>query len=173
MPWGYLAPKVARSRLSFRPWPASGFLRRRKPKPLNDAVHHAHRAPGDGDDHRSLVGPRFLERGELALEQRRRHEVILAGPEPPTDQGHGALKIDQSHAFPSTDDAAAVGALQCRAGDDAGLAGRAARVDPLCYRGEPGPAVFILERNAAAHLGNVGRRMEAVGVSELPTEPLG
>src|SRR5499426_1116234 len=150
---------------------ASGVLRC-EPQPLYDGVHHALWRQGDGDDQRSLIGPRLLERSELALEQRCRHEMILAGLEAPSDQGHVALKVDQPHAFPATDNAAPVGTLQRRAGDDAGLAGDTACVDPLRDGGEPRPAVVVVEWNAAAHLGNVGRRMEAVGISEWPTESL-
>src|SRR5215831_13678607 len=99
--------------------------------------------------------------------------MILAGLEALTDQVHVALEIDEPHALPVTDNAAAVGTLQRRAGDDGGLAGRAACVDPLRNGREPRPAVVIVECNAATHLGNVGWRMEAVGIPEWPTEPLG
>src|SRR5262245_4836931 len=98
--------------------------------------------------------------------------MMLACLEAPPDQAHVALQIDQTHACSRADNTVPVGALERRAGDDTGLAGRALRVDPLRDGGEPRPAVFVAEGGAAAHLGYVVRRMEPVSVAEWPTEPL-
>ena len=45
--------------------------------------------------------------------------------------------------------------------------------EPLTDRLEPGVAVVVVERVAGGHLGDVGRRVEVVGVGERHPEPLG
>jgi hypothetical protein len=77
-----------------------------------------------------FVGLRLLEGSELAVEQRRRHEVAVAGGKPPRDEVAVAFQKDDADVRAFAGENVAIGALERRAGDDAVVAGASRRVDP-------------------------------------------
>ena len=77
-----------------------------------------------------FVGLRLLEGSELALEQRPRHEVAVAGGKPSCDEVAVAFQKDDGDIASLAGQNIAVGAFECRAGDDAVVAGASRRVDP-------------------------------------------
>src|SRR4029079_543389 len=87
-----------------------------------------------------------------------------------SDETLVSFEVDQPDAASGADDAVAVGALQGRARDDALPAGSASLVDPPRDCLEPRPAVLVGERHTAAHLLDVLRRMEAIGIAEWPAQ---
>src|ERR1700694_5784989 len=89
------------------------------------------------------------------------------------DQFLCALEIDDADIVPSMHEHAAIGALQRGAGDHGVFAGLADPVDLAGDRPQPGPAVFVGEGLAGAHLGDVARWMKPVAVLVAPAEPLG
>src|SRR5919109_3995536 len=89
------------------------------------------------------------------------------------DQLAIAPEIDEPHVRAVADQDVAVTALQGRAGHDAVPALGAPAIDLRGDRLEPGKPVGIVERDAAAHLGDVGGRMEIVGFGEVPAEAAG
>ena len=107
------------------------------------------------------------------VEQSRRHEMPLAGGEPVRDQLLRAVEKDDADVVASMHEDVAIGALQRRAGDDGVLAGLADAVDLVGDRLQPGPAVFVGERMARAHLGDIGGRMKSVAVLVTPAQPRG
>ena len=64
------------------------------------------------NDQRALVVARLFQRGELASEQGRRHEMVLAGGHAPANQFARALEINQRDIRPIADDHLPIGALQ-------------------------------------------------------------
>src|SRR5438132_12008119 len=107
-----------------------------------------------------------LERGELALEQRSGHELVLAPGNARGDQRFGRVEIDDARILDPGEQALAVGLLQCRAGDD-----RVALVADAPVQGvEPGPAVAVLQRDAGGHLRHVLRRVILVALDEAPAK---
>src|SRR5580704_16165140 len=95
----------------------------------------------DRDYDGMFIGLGLLEGGELAVEQRRRHEVAVAGREPPRDEVAVAFQKDDADRA-ATGENIAIGALERRAGDDAVVAGVTGCIDPGGDAVEPGPAVF-------------------------------
>ena len=87
------------------------------------------------------------------------------------DEVPAAAKIDEPDFRPVADDDLAVGSLERRAGDDAGLLLGALPVDPGRDALEPGLAVRIGQRNSGMHLGDVCLGMEGVALLEGPAEP--
>src|ERR1700722_4634120 len=66
-----------------------------------------------------------------------------------------------------------VGALERRAGHHGGVSLRALAVHPVADGAQPRRAVGVGERDARAHLGDVGCGVKGVGVREPPAEPPG
>src|SRR6185369_13551032 len=97
---------------------------------LDDRPGQAPGRKGDRDDQRAFLGGGLLQRRELALQQRSRHEVVLARAQALSDETLVSFEVDQPDAASGADDAVAVGALQGRARDDALPAGSASLVDP-------------------------------------------
>src|ERR1700733_15044224 len=64
----------------------------------------------------------------------------------------------------------AIAMLQRRTGDDDMLTGLAGAVDLIGYRLQPGPTVFIGQRLAGAHLGDVAGGMKRVAVLITPAQ---
>ena len=110
---------------------------------------------------RMFVRLRRLQGLELAVEQARRHEMILAPGEPVGDQVLRAVEKDDADIVSSVHEDIAIGALQRRAGDHDMLAGLADPVDLVGNRLQPRPAVFIGQRMAGAHLGDIACGMKA------------
>src|SRR5512144_2283428 len=102
----------------------------------------------DRDHDRLLFGRRLLERRKLALEQARRHEVLVTRGDAPRDQPDIALEEDEANVRAVADQDIAITALECRAGDHAAPAGTALAVNPGGDRLEPRPAILIGKRNA-------------------------
>lgn len=65
-----------------------------------------------------------------------------------------------------------IGALQCRARQYDVYVSRNPMNDGFVKPSEPRLAVFIRQDNTIAHLFDVGRRMEGIGVCELPMKLL-
>src|SRR4029077_2455476 len=84
----------------------------------------------DRNRDRQLRRRRLLQRRELAVEERGRHEVIVTGGDAPRDQFAVAFEEDEAHIAALADQDIAIGALERRAGDDAVIAGFAGIVDP-------------------------------------------
>src|SRR5580700_7642887 len=103
------------------------------------------------DHDRPFVRGRLFQRRELAVEQRRRHEMVVAGGNAPRDQFAVALEENQPHVAPLADQNIAIGALERRAGDDAVVAGAARFVDPGGDGAQPRPAIFVGQRLAVVH----------------------
>src|SRR5579864_756505 len=76
----------------------------------------------DRNHDRTFVRLRLLQRRELAVEQRRRHEMIVTGGNATRDQVAPALEKNDAHVAPRADQYVAIGALERRAGDDAMVA---------------------------------------------------
>src|SRR6202050_3287536 len=97
---------------------------------VDDIIDDLARMRRDGDDDRALVRGRFFQRRELAVQQRRRHEMIVARGNAPPDQLAVAFEKNQPYVAPLADQDVAIGALERRAGDDAVSARFAGVVDP-------------------------------------------
>src|SRR5260221_309919 len=127
----------------------------------------------DRRDDRPFLGAGLLEIVELAVEQPRRHEMAMACGETMRDQIGVAFEIDNSYIRAVANDDVAVTTLQCRAGYDPLPALGAPAID-LCGDGlEPGEAIGIVQRDTAAHLGDVRGRMEIIGFGKAPAEAAG
>ena len=109
---------------------------------------------------RMLVLARLLQRRELAVQQRRRHEVVLSYCHPLGDQRLRALQIHQHHVGSAADQNVAIGTPECRARHDAllPLASYASISCAIaCSQGQRSSSV---SGSAGVHLRNIGRRME-------------
>ena len=135
---------------------------------LNDFA----RMRSDRDRDRPFVGGRLLERGELAVEQLRRHEMIGARGDAARDEILIALEIDQPDVLPLADENVAIGPLERRAGDDAMIAGAPRGVDPIGDGMQPGPAILVGERLAMVHLLDVSFGMKPVAVFVKPVQTM-
>src|SRR5208337_1372500 len=112
---------------------------------LHDILNDLAGMRNNRDDDRVLVRLRFLERGELAVEERGRHEMPVACGQPARDQLATALEKNDLHVGALADEDIAVGALERRAGDHAVIADAARRIDPGGNGMQPGPAVLVGE----------------------------
>ena len=121
---------------------------------------------------RMLVGAGLLQRCQLAVEQACRHEVPFARGEARGDQLDVAGQIEEMYVRSPASEEIAIAALECRAGNHAGLAGLPPAVDPVRDLFKPGPPVPVVERMSGVHLGDVRRRMEVVAFLEGPTESI-
>ena len=122
---------------------------------------------------KSITGVRRLKCLELAGQQSRRHEMPLSLREPLRDQLLGALEIDDADVAASMHEDVAIGALQCGASDH-GVPARLARlVDLVGDRLQPGPAVFVGQGMAGAHLGDIAGGMKLVAILEIPAQAFG
>src|ERR1700760_3546629 len=127
----------------------------------------------DRDGDRTLVGFRPLQRPELAVEQPRRHEMPLAAGKPLGDQGLAAVEKDEANIVPAAQQHATVGAFQRRAGDHEMVADITDPLDLVRNRLQPWPAVFVGERMACAHLGDVACGVKAIAVFKRPSQAFG
>src|ERR1035437_3395098 len=100
--------------------------------------------PAHRNDDRMLVLGRFLQRFELAVQQRGWHIAMLALADPRGDQLLVTPQINQRDTATVAYGDPAIGALQVGAGDDAWLACGQTRIDPLPYGLEPGLAVLVV-----------------------------
>jgi hypothetical protein len=116
-----------------------------------------------------VVLQRF-ERGELAVEQRRRHVVPRAVHDPVADQLGCRLDMGEPDRGVAVAEQVAVGALERRAGDDGVVPLRLVLADPGGQPAQPRPAVVVVERDARPHLLDVLRRVELVALGEVPAE---
>ena len=107
------------------------------------------------DRQRILARIRFLERVDLALQQRCGHEMAVASRQMLGDQVATAAQIDQPHLRPVADDDLAIGSFERGARDDARLLLGALPIDPGGHALQPRQAVGIRERNSGVHLGDV------------------
>src|SRR5580704_1676966 len=92
-------------------------LNRRKvssPKLLRDALDDLAGMGSNRDHNRMLVRLRFLERLELALQQRRWHEMAIARRQPARDEVAIAFEKYQAHIVPIADQDVAVSPLERR-----------------------------------------------------------
>jgi len=124
-------------------------------------------------DDRPLVRGRSFQQGQLAVEQRGRHEV--AGPlrQPLANHAPGVVKMDEADVRLGQAQPVPVSAGERRAGQDrVATAGR--RIPQgRCQGVEPRPAIRIGERPARSHLFDICRRMKIVGVEESPLQRVG
>ena len=125
----------------------------------------------------STFQPLFLARVQrfeglqLAVQQRGRHEVALAGAEPARQDRLVAVEHEELDFAQAGGEPVAIVALQRRAGQDDGLARHEVTGQRLVQGGQPGPAVLVVQRLAPRHLLDVGARVEVVGVQEAGAEP--
>src|SRR3954469_20406404 len=99
--------------------------------------------------------------------------MTLALGETAGDQLLRPVEEDNADIAATMHEHAPIGTLQRRAGDHDMSDGHADPVDLVGDRLQPGPAVFIGEGLAGAHLGDVAGGMKSVAVLVAPTEPLG
>lgn len=112
---------------------------------------------------------RFLEIRELASENSFAGEMAVAAEDSLAEEFVTPFQINNLD-FGAGAKLLAVRVLQCRASeDDVGTVS-----DPLhnaiAQGSKPGSAVRVGERNAARHFLNIGGRMKAIRVRELPAE---
>ena len=112
------------------------------------------------------------EGGELAVEQAHRHEVPFAGPHPSFDEVPRSVEVNEPYLRFTATQGVAVDFLEGGAGDDPAAADRLFGFHVAANRAQPRPAVFVLERRARLHLGDVGGRVKSVGIAELPAQAL-
>src|SRR6266849_203365 len=123
---------------------------------------------GRHDDRMFLLSG-FLEGRELAVEQRRRHEMSMPQGTSARDQLALALEIDDTYVLSTADQDIAICAFERRTSDHA-MAARVSRsFDPGGNSLQPRPSVFVRERLPGMHLFDVASRMEPVGVLVGPT----
>ena len=130
------------------------------------------RIGGRDDDVRLPV--RGLEGGELAVDERGRHEVIAAAGDPRTHQF--AIRAQINEAQPASDAGAqpfAINAPQRRAGGDRRHATAAAVTKRRGDAIEPRPAILVGKRMSGRHFGAGGVGMEIVPVDEIGAERRG
>ena len=140
-----------------------------------------HRLGGRGDDllqrgvhvdgvRGGLAGGRF-ERRVLAVQERRRHEVVLPGGHPPGDHAPLPREVDEADG-PRLPEPVPVRLPEGRARQ-----GRSTVEVPLPDRFghgvQPRGPIGVGERRAAGHLLDVRPRVEAVRVFEPEPQPLG
>jgi hypothetical protein len=130
------------------------------------------RMGNDGNGNRTFVGLRLFQGLELAVEERRGHEVIGARGEPAGNEIAVAFEENDAHVAPAADKNIAIGALERRAGNDAVLAVQSRRVDPLGNGAQLRPAIRVIERFAVMHLLDVRLRMEPVTVFVDPMKAM-
>jgi hypothetical protein len=99
--------------------------------------------------------------------------VAPPGKQPPVKHVPADLKEDHRRGGPSVEQFGPVSAPERGAGDHRRLPFSDPGVDPLGDRAQPRPAVLVGERDALPHLGDVGFRVERVGVGEAPAQPPG
>ena len=121
-------------------------------------------------DERGLFGAGCLQGGELAVDKAGRHEVVVADGLAAGDEGLVAMQVDEADIRAISGQDVAVAAAQGRAGENAVAAGGAGGVDPGGHGLQPGPAVLVGQGRAAVHLGDVGKRVEIVGVDVFPAQ---
>jgi hypothetical protein len=140
------------------------------PEPRHGVVDDLGHRSVDVDDDARLIGTEGLERGELRIEQARRHEVTGASLGAGGEHVTASVEVHEPHLRRTREDGVAVVALQRGAGDDE----TGAPVGRLGERGaddlEPGPAVVVVERHTRRHLLDVGHRVQVVGVGERHAE---
>jgi hypothetical protein len=85
----------------------------------------------DRNGNRTLVGLRLFQGLELAVEERRRHEVIGARGESAGNEIAVAFEENDAHVAPAADKNVTVSALERRAGNDAVPAVQSRSVDLL------------------------------------------
>jgi len=127
----------------------------------------------DIHDDRPVFRLGLLEDGELAVEQRRRHEMAVSGGKSPANELGRPPEVDQRHFGPIADDDVAVAALESRAGHYSRLALCPPLVDPLSDPSQPRQPVGITERCAALHLLDIRRRMQRIAFLVGPTRAVG
>ena len=110
--------------------------------------------PSDRRRDAVLVGTEGFERGQLARQERRRHEVARARREPPGELVGGDDQVHEAHAAVGGPQDVPVGAAQRRAGDDRRAARGRHRV---ADRTQPRAAVRVGQRPARVHGLDVGR----------------
>src|SRR5213083_3009040 len=131
-----------------------------------------------GDDHvrrfadiadpRALVGCRLLERRELALEQRRRHEMPAALGQTLREQLTTAREIDELRVrAPGRAKEIAIAPLQCGARDHEADPCAPRVVEPVCDSEQPTTTVVVGQRDAGRHPLHVLRRMQIVPFDEV------
>src|SRR5258707_15689892 len=96
--------------------------------------------------------------------------MAMARGETMRDQLAVALEIDDSDLRAVANDDVAVTSLQCRAGHDPVPALGAPAIDLRGDGLEPGKPIGIIERDAAAHLGDVRGRMKIIGFGKAPAD---
>src|SRR5262249_43519197 len=138
---------------------------------LNDPVRDLAGRGTDFDGQRVLVGSRFLERIDLALQQAGRHEMAFTSRQMFGDERPAAAKVDEPYFGAIADDDLAIGALERGASDDPRLLPGALAMDAGGYPRQPGLAIGIGQRNSGVHLGDVRLGMEPVALLEGPPEP--
>ena len=120
----------------------------------------------------SSVGQRF-QGGQLAGQERGRHEVAFAALHALADQVGAAVEVDEQHPALRLGEQLAVALLERGAGEDGALAGRGLGGHPVLDLLQPGPAVLVLQGNALGHLVDVGLRVELVRLGAGPAKLLG
>src|SRR5262249_49099140 len=109
-------------------------------------------------------------RCKLAVEQLRRHEVTAPRAQSLQDQVARAFQVYQPYVGALSDQDVAIGALQSRAGDGEVCAGFARSVDLFGDGPQPGPAIVVGKRVAAAHLRDIAGGVEFVAILETPAK---
>src|SRR6478609_8626009 len=135
-----------------------------------DRVRQLLRRGGDVERVAVLVVGQGLERGELGVEERRRHEVAGTVRHALGEQLGGAREVDEAHGPAGRAQQVAVRALERRARADTRAAGVGLRAQPVADGLEPGPAVVVRERRARGHLVDVRLRVELVGLGVRDAE---
>src|ERR1700682_2358314 len=158
-------------------WCRAKFLYRRRrlgnAELRDDGINDVAGMRRDRNRNRPFVRRRRFQCRELAVEQRRRHEVIVARGEAPLDQFAVAFEEDETHIAPLANEDIAIDVLERRAGDDPVTARIAGVVDPGGDGAQPRPAIRVGERLAVMHFFDVRLRMEPVAVFVDPVQAVG
>ena len=95
----------------------------------------------------------------------------------PLAVGHALLEliglseqVDEEDPALRTGEQVAIGALERRAGDDRLDVLGSTLAHPVAHGLQPGPAILVGQRDAAAHLVDIGPGVEVVGLGDGPAQ---
>ena len=146
---------------------------RRRSEFTHDVIDNLLNRGVDGNGDGVFVGAGRLQGLELALQQRRRHEMSFPRRQPACDQIVCAIEVDDAHVVAAMHQHVAIGALERRTGDYDMASTPADLVDFVGDGLQPGPAVLIGQRLSGAHLLHIGLRVKPVAVLIGPAKSFG
>ena len=121
----------------------------------------------------AVFAARGFEGAELAVDETCRHEMVRAACHALGRRGAGQLEKDEAERGNRATQLVAIAALEGRAGEHRAFARRDAGRELDAEPFQPVMPVAVVERDAGAHLGDVGGGVEGVAFDQPPADARG